>query len=86
MEFFEVIEKLVSSVGFPILAYLLMVKTNTDQQAAHKEEVQKMNDAFEKRMESLQANLMSNYTRLDETLERNTDVLSALKNLLEVKG
>lgn len=86
MEFFEVIEKLVSSVGFPILAYLLMVKTNIDQQAAHKEEVQKMNDAFEKRMESLQANLMSNYTRLDETLERNTDVLSALKNLLEVKG
>lgn len=70
----DVISGMISNLGFPILAYLLMVKTNNDMTKAHKEEVKEMNEQFEKRMD-----------KMIDSLDNNTKVIEEMKVFLESK-
>lgn len=66
------ITTLISGIGFPIVAYLLMVRSNKELQDAHREEIESLNKAFNERME-----------RVTEALDKNTEVIDALKSLLK---
>lgn len=59
------IVQLISNVGFPIFAFLLMYKMVTDNTKAHSEEVEKMTSAIE-------ANTLAINT-LNERLEKDND-------------
>lgn len=66
------ITTLISGIGFPIVAYLLMVRSNKELQNAHREEIESLNKAFNERME-----------RVTEALDKNTEVIDALKSLIK---
>lgn len=59
------IVQIISNVGFPIFAYLLMYKMVTDNTKSHAEEVAKMTSAIE-------ANTLA-ITTLNERLEISND-------------
>lgn len=63
------IAQIVSNVGFPIFAFILMYKMTQDLQKAHSEEVGKMTSAIE-------ANTLA-ITTLNERLENSNDKAGA---------
>lgn len=78
----NMISGLISSVGFPIFAFLLMVKTNRDQATEHKKEVEEMQVAFnERNKEMMEANKESQQL-MREVIEKNTQALEKLTERL----
>lgn len=50
----EVITQLISNVGFPILAFLLMYKNNRDMAAQHQNEVHELSKVIEANTQATQ--------------------------------
>lgn len=75
MDGMEIVSQLVSTVGFPIVAYLLMVKTNNDLNKQHREEVREMNESFAVRND-----------KVIEALENNTRAVSELSAFMKGKS
>lgn len=75
MDGMEIVSQLVSTVGFPIVAYLLMVKTNNDLNKQHREEVREMNESFAVRND-----------KVIEALENNTRAVSELSAFMKGKN
>lgn len=71
-ETFNMVSQLVSTVGFPIVAYLLMVKTNNELNKQHREEVKEMNESFAVRND-----------KVLEAVENNTKALSELSTFMK---
>lgn len=51
----DTFSQLISTIGFPILAYMIMVKSNHDLQERHTEEMKAMTDALDNNTQVLQA-------------------------------
>lgn len=59
---FDLLSAFIASVGFPIAAFLIMVKINKDQTAAHKEEMDAVKQALKENTEAIN-NLRVELTR-----------------------
>lgn len=63
---------LISSVGFPIVAYFMMVKSNQQMQENHRDEVKNLNDSYALRNKEM-----------TEALDRNTKVLDRNNEIMD---
>lgn len=78
----SVVSGLISSVGFPIFAFLLMVKTNREQSQEHKKEVEKMQVSFNERNKELMEANKEDQRLMREVIEKNTQALEKLSERL----
>lgn len=78
----NVISGLISSVGFPIFAFLLMVKTNHDQSQEHKKEVEQMQISFNERNKEMTEANKEDQRLMREVIEKNTQALEKLSERL----
>lgn len=67
----DIIRDLVSTVGFPIVAYFLMVKSNSDMMKAHKEEMKETTESMREAQDKIVI-----------ALEKNTEVIEELKTIV----
>lgn len=74
----DVASTLISSVGFPICAFLLMLKANNEQSKAHKEEVEKMQTSFTERNRELMEKMQEDNRLMREVIAQNTAALDKL--------
>lgn len=82
----DVASSLISSVGFPIFAFLLMVKTNREQAKNHKEEVEKMQTSFTERNRELMSQMQEDNRLMREVIQQNTAALDKLAENINLRG